>query len=115
MVVCTVLMLWGLYLMMAQSNMIRQLIGMYIVQTSIIFLFVAMGAKAESTVPILFTHASAIDPTAYANPLPHMMMLTAIVVGVSTLGVALALVVSIHRRYRTIDERVIHEMGRGNG
>jgi multicomponent Na+:H+ antiporter subunit C len=96
--------LWGLYLMVAHHNLIRKLIGMYLVQTSIIFLFVTLGVKVGSTVPILHSQAAAINPADYANPLPQMLMLTAIVVGVSTLGVALAIVVAIYREYQTIDE-----------
>ena len=96
--------LWGLYLMVAHHNLIRKLIGMYLVQTSVIFLFVTLGVKVGSTVPILYSTAAAINPADYANPLPQMLMLTAIVVGVSTLGVALALVVAIYREYQTIDE-----------
>ena len=96
--------LWGLYLMVAHHNLIRKLIGMYLVQTSVIFLFVTLGVKVGSTVPILHSTAAAINPADYANPLPQMLMLTAIVVGVSTLGVALAMVVAIYREYQTVDE-----------
>ena len=100
----TIIFIWGLYLMVAHHNFIRKLIGMYLVQTSVIFLFVTLGTKIGSTVPILRTTDIVINPADYANPLPQMLMLTAIVVGVSTLGVALAMAVGIYREYGTLNE-----------
>lgn len=97
------LFLWGLYFMITHHNLIKKLIGMYLLQTSIIFLFVTLGAKTGGTVPVLFD-TGAIRPELYTNPLPTALMLTAIVVGVSTLGVSLSLVIGIYRQYRTLDE-----------
>ncbi len=110
-----VLFLWGVYIMVAHPNLVKKLIGMYLVQTSIIFLLVTISAKAEATVPIL--HGSDADPSAthkidpadYANPLPHVLTLTAIVVQVATLGVSLALVTAIYRQYGSLDEDEILE------
>ena len=104
MIAFIILFLWGLYIMVTHHHLIRKLIGMYLVQTSIFFLLVTLGAKSGGTVPIIQAAASTISPEAYANPLPHMLVLTAIVVAVSTLGVSLALVIAIHRRYHTLDE-----------
>ncbi|RMH37490.1 MAG: NADH-quinone oxidoreductase subunit J [Nitrospirae bacterium] len=101
-----ILFLWGLYIMIAHHNLIKKLIGMYLVQTSVIFFFITVSAKAGATVPILLNGES-VDPALYANPLPHVLMLTAIVVGVATLGVSLALVVAIYRQYGSLDEEVI--------
>ena len=98
--------LWGLYIMIAHHNLIKKLIGMYLVQTSVIFFFVTVSAKSGATVPILFD-AGAIQPEQFANPLPHVLMLTAIVVGVATLGVSLALVIAIYRQYGSLDEEEI--------
>ena len=98
--------LWGLYIMIAHQNLIKKLIGMYLVQTSVIFFFVTISAKSGSTVPILFD-SGVIQPEQYANPLPHVLMLTAIVVGVATLGVSLALVIAIYRQYQSLDEEEI--------
>jgi multicomponent Na+:H+ antiporter subunit C len=98
--------LWGLYIMIAHHNLIKKLIGMYLVQTSVIFFFVTVSAKSGSTVPILLD-SGAIQPELYANPLPHVLMLTAIVVGVATLGVSLALVIAIYRQYQSLDEEEI--------
>ncbi len=105
-----VLFLWGFFIMVAHPNLVKKLIGMYLVQTSIIFLLVTISAKKEATVPILrpsdavqsATHQ--IDPADYTNPLPHVLTLTAIVVQVATLGVSLALVTAIYRKYGSLDE-----------
>ena len=105
-----VLFLWGFFIMVAHPNLVKKLIGMYLVQTSVIFLLVTISAKKEATVPILqgidavpsATHE--IDPANYANPLPHVLTLTAIVVQVATLGVSLALVTAIYRKYGSLDE-----------
>ena len=105
-----VLFLWGFFIMITHPNLVKKLIGMYLVQTSIIFLLVTVGAKKEATVPILqggdaiqsATHQ--IDPADYTNPLPHVLTLTAIVVQVATLGVSLALVTAIYRKYGSLDE-----------
>mgnify|MGYP000368496383 FL=1 len=105
-----VLFLWGFFIMVAHPNLVKKLIGMYLVQTSVIFLLVTISAKKEATVPILqgsdavqsATHQ--IDPADYTNPLPHVLTLTAIVVQVATLGVSLALVTAIYRQYGSLDE-----------
>ncbi len=98
--------LWGLYIMIAHHNLIKKLIGMYLVQTSVIFFFVTISAKSGATVPILL-ESGAFHTEQYANPLPHVLMLTAIVVGVATLGVSLALVIAIYRQYQSLDEEEI--------
>jgi multicomponent Na+:H+ antiporter subunit C len=76
--------------------------AMNIMQVAVILFFIALAAKTGATVPIAVhgTH----DADAYINPLPHALMLTAIVVGVSTTGVALALLIRIYRRYGTMEE-----------
>ena len=110
-----VLFLWGLFIMVSHPNMMKKLIGMYLVQTSIIFLLVTFSAKKDATVPILqgddasVSTTQEIDPDEYANPLPHVLTLTAIVVQVATLGVSLALVTAIYRTYGSLDENEILE------
>ena len=105
-----VLFLWGLFIMVTHPNLVKKLIGMYLVQTSIIFLLVTISAKQDATVPILqgkdavMAEDDDVDPAKYANPLPHVLTLTAIVVQVATLGVSLALVTAIYRRYGSLDE-----------
>lgn len=108
-----VLFLWGFFIMVTHPNLVKKLIGMYVVQTSVLLLLVTISAKREATVPILervdavVSAADQIDPTNYVNPLPHVVTLTAIVVQVATLGVSLALATGIYRRYGSLDEEEI--------
>ncbi len=105
-----VLFLWGLFIMNTHPNLVKKLIGMYIVQTSILLLIVTIGVKQEATVPILqgsdavLSTADQMSPPNYTNPLPHVLTLTAIVVQVATLGVSLALVTALYRKYGSLDE-----------
>ena len=150
--VYVVLLLIGLYAMIAKNNLIKKLIGMSIFQTAIILFYVSIGVKEGATIPIYVAEhdphghhaehtvhldeANATDvseenatslmasheedhghhgprsltdeeTSGYANPLPHVLMLTAIVVGVATLGVALALTQRIYRAYGTIEEDAV--------
>jgi multicomponent Na+:H+ antiporter subunit C len=104
------LMMIGLHAMMAKMNLVKKLIGMNIFQWSIILFFVSTGAKYGATIPILeggHGHHGAeaiVQASQYVNPLPHVLMLTAIVVGVGTTGVALALLLRIYRTYHTLEE-----------
>ena len=99
-----ILFLLGMYIMVLHQNLVKKLIGMYLMQTSIILFFITLAVKKDSTIPILLPSATALGPDAYANPLPHVLMLTAIVVGVSTLGVSLAMVIALYREYHTLEE-----------
>lgn len=99
-----ILFLWGFYIMVTHHNFVKKLIGMYIVQTSVIFFLVAISAKTGATVPILLSGTDPVHAESYANPLPHVLTLTAIVVQVATLGVSLALVAAIYRKYGSMDE-----------
>ena len=128
------LMMIGLFAMISKNNLIKKLIGMSIFQTAIILFYVSAGVKRGSTIPIVDHHLvhdqyeaaleeleadpdsttpphpvniPKIDPKKYANPLPHVLMLTAIVVGVATLGVALAITQLLYREYGTIEESEI--------
>lgn len=107
------LLMIGFYAMIAKNNLVKKVIGMSIFQTAIILFYVSMAVKKNATIPILdHGHGSvehAIDVAAYASPLPHVLMLTAIVVGVATLGVALAIIQKIDRVYDTIEEDEIME------
>jgi multicomponent Na+:H+ antiporter subunit C len=100
-------MMVGLYGMIAKNNLVKKIIGMNIFQTAIILFFISIGAKKGATIPIIMNaHGAhhAIKAQDYINPLPHVLMLTAIVVSVATLGVALALTVMVYRRYNTLEE-----------
>ena len=127
-----ILLMIGLWAMLAKRNLIKKLIGMSIFQTAIILFYVSIAVKEEATIPIYLPehdphagHSQAEDDQnvsvstehshgpvvleagtikGYANPLPHVLMLTAIVVGVATLGLALALTQRIYQGYNTIEE-----------
>lgn len=102
-----VLFLWGLYITVTHHNFVKRLIGLYLVQTSVILFLVTTSAKQGATVPILMSATEQVQADAYVNPLPHVLTLTAIVVQVATLGVSLALVGAIYRKYGSLDEEDI--------
>lgn len=102
-----IIFLWGFYIMVTRYNLVKKLVGMYLVQTSVIFFIVSISAKKGATVPILLSTTDPVQAIDYVNPLPHVLTLTAIVVGVATLGVALALCAAIYRRYGSLDEEEI--------
>ena len=104
--VYVVLIIVGLYGMMAKNNLMKKLIGMNIFQWAIILFYISIGAKRGGTIPIIRTTnpTDVVRAADYINPLPHVLMLTAIVVGVATTGIALTLLIIIYRRYRTLEE-----------
>lgn len=93
------LMVAGLYIVVARGNMIKKLIGLSLFQTSVYLLYISPGKLLGGTAPII-----ADGFTVYSDPLPHVLILTAIVVGVATLALGLALVVRINEAYGTIEE-----------
>ena len=93
------LMVAGLYIVVARSNMVKKLIGLSLFQSSVYLLYISPGKILGGTPPILSP-----DYHVYSNPLPHVLILTAIVVGVATLAVGLALVVRIHESFGSIEE-----------
>ena len=93
------LMITGLYIVIARGNLIKKLVGLSIFQTSVYLLYIAPGKLVGGTAPILSD-----EFTLYSNPLPHVLILTAIVVGVATLALGLALVVRIREAYGSIEE-----------
>ena len=109
-----ILMMIGFYAMIAKNNLVKKLVGMNIFQTAIILFFISIGSKKGATIPIIQDgHGDAVNQAVnvaqYMNPLPHVLMLTAIVVMVSTFGVAMALIIMIFRRYKTLEEDEILE------
>ncbi|MBF0199998.1 MAG: cation:proton antiporter subunit C [Desulfamplus sp.] len=107
-----ILLFIGLYGMIAKNNLMKKIIGMVIFQTAILIFFVSIGVKWGASVPIIRFFPDKqplLDATAYANPLPHVLILTAIVVGVAVLGVALAILQNIQRIHGTIEEDEILE------
>ncbi len=113
-----VLMMIGFYAMTGKANLVKKLVGMDIFQWSIILFFVSLGAKRGATIPIAeggHGEHLVLEAARYVNPLPHVLMLTAIVVGVATTGVALALLLRIHKGYGTLEEDELLEKVRASG
>ena len=98
-----VLAMAGLYIVIARGNLIKKLVGLNIFQASVFVLYISFSKVSGGTAPIL---DNGID--VYSNPLPHVLILTAIVVGVATTALGLALVVRIRKEYGTIEEDDIH-------
>jgi multicomponent Na+:H+ antiporter subunit C len=99
------LMMMGLYMVIASSNLIKKLIGISVFQASVFILYITFGKITEGSPPIITDNADV-----YSNPLPHVLILTAIVVGVATTSVGLALIVRIQEAYGSMDEDDIHDM-----
>jgi multicomponent Na+:H+ antiporter subunit C len=93
------LLIAGLYIVIARGNLIKKLIGLSIFQTSVYLLYIAPGKLIGGTAPIVSDRHAL-----YSNPLPHVLILTAIVVGIATLALGLALVVRIREAYGSIEE-----------
>ena len=102
-----ILMMTGLYLVLSRANMVKTVIGLNLFQAGVILFYVSMGRIDGGTAPII-TDPKLTDMV-YSNPLPHVLMLTAIVVGVATTALALSLVVRINENYGTIEEDRIRE------
>ena len=98
------LMMTGFYVVIARGNLVKKVIGLNIFQTSVFIFYISMGKVQGGTAPILEAGART-----YSNPLPHVLILTAIVVGVATTALGLALAVRIKEAYGTIEEDEIHE------
>ena len=97
--VVVILIMLGMYVVMADPNLVKKVIGLNIFQTAVFIFYISMGELEGGTAPIL---SEAF--TRYVNPLPHVLILTAIVVGVATTALALALVVRIYRAYESVEE-----------
>ncbi len=97
--IVVVLMMIGFYIVIAHENLIKKLIGLGIFQTSVFFFYISIGKVAGGTAPILDEKYQL-----YSNPLPHVLILTAIVVGIATTALGLALVVRIQEAYGSIEE-----------
>ena len=100
----SVLMMTGLYIVVSKGNLVKKIVGLNIFQTSVFMLYISMGKISGGTAPI-FPLDMNVDPdVAYSNPLPHVLILTAIVVGVATTALGLALIVRIQEEFNTIEE-----------
>lgn len=92
-------MMMGFYIVITANNLVKKVVGLNIFQTSVFMLYISMGKVTGGSAPIL---ADGIDT--YSNPLPHVLILTAIVVGVATTSVGLSLVIRIKHAYGTVEE-----------
>jgi multicomponent Na+:H+ antiporter subunit C len=99
----------GLYGILFKKNLVKKTLGLVIVQASVVLYFVAIASKWDATVTVLDESIPVDQVAQYLNPLPHTLMLTAIVVGVATLGVAFTLLMAIYNRYGTLDEQELIE------
>ena len=93
------LMMVGFYILISSGNLIKKIVGLSVFQTSVFILYISMGKVTGGTAPILMD-----GDAVYSNPLPHVLILTAIVVGVATTALGLSLVVRIKEAYGTIEE-----------
>ena len=96
------LMMIGLYIVVSRGNLIKKIVGLNIFQTSVFLLYITIGKVNDGTAPILTG-----QPETFSNPLPHVLILTAIVVGIATTALGLALVVRIRESYGTIEDEEI--------
>ena len=109
---CIALMMTGLYIVISRDHLVKKIMGLNIFQVSVIMLYVTMAKISGGTAPILQAQGSESGEAVYSNPLPHVLMLTAIVVGVATTALGLALVVRIQLAYGTVEEDEIVRMDR---
>jgi multicomponent Na+:H+ antiporter subunit C len=101
----------GLYGALAERNLVRKVIGLAIFKTAIFIFFIEGSVKRDATIPVIDPDIG-IDPASYVNPLPHLLILTAIVVSVAVTGVAIALLIRVYQGYGTLDEdELVRRMG----
>ena len=111
--VVIVLMMAGLYAVIARSNLVKKVIGLNVFQVSVIMFYISMSKVEGGTAPIFEqAHGEIVQDAemVYSNPVPHVLMLTAIVVGVATTALALSLIVRIYEAYGTIEDNEIREI-----
>ena len=102
-----ILMMIGLYIVIARDNLVKKIMGLTIFQVAVILFYVAIGKVKNGTAPIIF---KGNEDALYSSPLPHVLMLTAIVVGISTTALALALIIRIQEAYGTVEEDELNEI-----
>jgi len=105
-VMIVILLAIGLYGVLTKRNLVKKLIGLNIFQTAIFLFFIEGATKLGGTVPVI-DPAIGTEAEKYINPLPHVLMLTGLVVGISLTGVALAFLIRIYRDYGSLDDKTI--------
>ena len=103
--VAILLMMTGFYVVIASGNLVKKIVGLNVFQASVFILYISVGVVDGGSAPILKEGV-----TSYSNPLPHVLILTAIVVGVATTALGLALVVRIKEAYGTVEEDEVHAL-----
>ena len=101
------LMMTGLFIVISRGNLIKKIVGLNIFQTSVFMFYISIGKVAGGTAPIFPTDMKINPSTLYSNPLPHVLILTAIVVGIATTALGLALIVRIREAFGTIEDEEI--------
>ena len=107
---CIILMLSGLFIVVSRGNLIKKIVGLNIFQTSVFMFYISIGKMKGGTAPILLDKAANNSAVIYSNPLPHVLILTAIVVGIATTALGLALIIKIREEYDTVEEDDIQKM-----
>ncbi|WP_347829271.1 cation:proton antiporter subunit C [uncultured Planktomarina sp.] len=106
----TILMMTGLYIVISKGNLVKKIVGLNIFQTSVFMFYISMGKISGGTAPIFPLDGNYDPEIAYSNPLPHVLILTAIVVGIATTSLGLALIIRIREEYHSIEETEITEI-----
>lgn len=96
----------GLFAMLTERHLVKKLVGLVLFQTAVFLFFIEGSVRVDGDVPIIDPEVGS-NPDAYVNPLPHLLILTALVVGVAVIGVALALIVVIRREFGTLDDAAL--------
>lgn len=111
-----ILMMTGLYIVVSRGNLLKKIVGLNIFQVAVFMLYISIGKVTNATAPIFPANLQGkvkLDPEiVYSNPLPHVLILTAIVVGVATTALGLALIVRINEEFDTIEEDELIEIER---
>ena len=102
-----ILMMTGLYIVISKGNLVKKIVGLNIFQTSVFMFYISMGKVSGGTAPIFPLDGVYDLRVAYSNPLPHVLILTAIVVGIATTSLGLALIIRIREEYHSIEEEHI--------
>jgi multicomponent Na+:H+ antiporter subunit C len=105
-----IVLITGLFILLTSNNYVRKIIGLGVFQSSTLIFYIALNKVAEGVPPIELCEDAATCSNIYSSPLPHVLMLTAIVVGFATMSVGLALVLQIKKHYSTVLESQVNEM-----
>ena len=105
-----ILMLSGLFIVVSRGNLIKKIVGLNIFQTSVFMFYISIGKMKGGTAPILLDESADNSAVIYSNPLPHVLILTAIVVGIATTALGLALIIKIREEYDSVEEDDIQKM-----